>query len=153
MSMEKKLNENMDNGNEIEKLMVEIETYRQAIQDAKDALESAERELDDALASEMESEGWVPVGDGLPFPEEEGSVLPGEDGAAAEEEPDRTGSKSGQAPCGKRGKIIPFVRKERITVRIENETYARAIRKAEKALRKAEEELDGQTPDPDEAPF
>ena len=33
----------------IEKLMKEVEVYRQAIQDAKDALASAEMELDETL--------------------------------------------------------------------------------------------------------
>lgn len=42
--------EQMDN--RIQKLMVEVETYRQAIQDAKDALASAEQELDEVLATE-----------------------------------------------------------------------------------------------------
>lgn len=36
----------------IQKLMVEVDTYRQAIQDAKDALASAEQELDEVLATE-----------------------------------------------------------------------------------------------------
>ena len=35
--------------NKIEVLMEEVETYRQAIQDAKDALASAEMELDEEL--------------------------------------------------------------------------------------------------------
>lgn len=38
--------------NNIQKLMTEVETYRQAIQDAKDALASAEQELDEVLAME-----------------------------------------------------------------------------------------------------
>ena len=33
--------------------MEEVETYKQAIQDAKDALASAEMELDDALENEF----------------------------------------------------------------------------------------------------
>lgn len=36
----------------IQKLMSEVDTYRQAIQDAKDALASAEQELDEVLAME-----------------------------------------------------------------------------------------------------
>lgn len=39
---------------DIKKLEMEIETYRQAIQDAKDALASAEQELDERLAYEQE---------------------------------------------------------------------------------------------------
>lgn len=42
----------MENSN-IQKLMEEVETYKQAIQDAKDALASAEMELDDALENEF----------------------------------------------------------------------------------------------------
>ena len=38
----------------IEKLMKEVETYRQAIEDAKDALASAEMELDEVLDDEYE---------------------------------------------------------------------------------------------------
>ena len=37
----------------IEELMQEVEIYRQAIQDAKDALASAEMELDEELESEF----------------------------------------------------------------------------------------------------
>ena len=37
----------------IEELMQEVEVYRQAIQDAKDALASAEMELDEELESEF----------------------------------------------------------------------------------------------------
>lgn len=33
----------------VKELMQEVEAYRQAVQDAKDALESAEAELDEAL--------------------------------------------------------------------------------------------------------
>lgn len=40
--------------NKIQKLMSEVETYRQAIQDAKDALASAEMELDETLEEEFE---------------------------------------------------------------------------------------------------
>ena len=36
----------------IQKLMEEVETYKQAIQDAKDALASAEQELDETLEAE-----------------------------------------------------------------------------------------------------
>ena len=36
----------------IQKLMTEVDTYKQAIQDAKDALASAEQELDEVLAME-----------------------------------------------------------------------------------------------------
>lgn len=35
--------------NRIEDLMVDVETYKQAVQDARDALASAEQELDEAL--------------------------------------------------------------------------------------------------------
>lgn len=41
---------------DIKKLEMEVETYRQAIQDAKDALASAEQELDDLLAYEYDGE-------------------------------------------------------------------------------------------------
>ena len=41
---------------DIKKLEIEVETYRQAIQDAKDALASAEQELDDLLAYEYEQQ-------------------------------------------------------------------------------------------------
>lgn len=37
----------------IEKLMQEVEIYKQAIQDAKDALASAEMELDETLDAEF----------------------------------------------------------------------------------------------------
>ena len=40
----------------IQKLMVEVDTYKQAIQDAKDALASAEQELDEVLAMEYEAQ-------------------------------------------------------------------------------------------------
>lgn len=40
------------NMSKIEDLLVEVETYKQAIQDAKDALASAEQELDEVLAYE-----------------------------------------------------------------------------------------------------
>lgn len=53
-TMEKERNEGMEN--EIQKLMAEVDLYRQAIQDAKDALASAEQELDDMLAREMEKD-------------------------------------------------------------------------------------------------
>ena len=42
--------------NEIQKLMAEVEHYKQAIQDAKDALASAEIELDDVLQEEYENQ-------------------------------------------------------------------------------------------------
>ena len=42
--------------NEIRKLMEEVEIYKQAIQDAQDALDSAEKELDEVLAYEYEKE-------------------------------------------------------------------------------------------------
>lgn len=38
--------------NKIQQLMSEVETYKQAIQDAKDALASAEMELDETLDEE-----------------------------------------------------------------------------------------------------
>ena len=40
-------------GNKIQDLMNEVEVYKQAIQDAKDALASAEMELDEALDMEF----------------------------------------------------------------------------------------------------
>ena len=40
----------------IEDLMNEVEVYKQAIQDAKDALASAEMELDAALETEFEGQ-------------------------------------------------------------------------------------------------
>ena len=40
----------------IQELMNEVETYRQAIQDARDALASAERELDETLDDEYNNE-------------------------------------------------------------------------------------------------
>ena len=43
-------------GEEIAKLTAEVEAYRQAIQDAKDALASAEQELDEVLAAEYARE-------------------------------------------------------------------------------------------------
>lgn len=43
----------METTNKIEKLMQEVEIYKQAIQDAKDALASAEMELDGALEAEF----------------------------------------------------------------------------------------------------
>ena len=39
--------------NKIEKLMQEVEIYKQAIQDAKDALASAEMELGETLDAEF----------------------------------------------------------------------------------------------------
>lgn len=39
--------------NKIQKLMDEVEVYKQAIQDAKDALASAEMELDETLDAEF----------------------------------------------------------------------------------------------------
>ena len=45
--------------NSITKLMAEVDLYKQAIQDAKDALASAEQELDDTLAYEYERQGEV----------------------------------------------------------------------------------------------
>ena len=41
------------NKSKVKELMEEVETYRQAIQDAKDALASAEMELDDELDYEF----------------------------------------------------------------------------------------------------
>ena len=40
----------------IEELMQEVETYKQAIQDAKDALASAEMELDETLDAEFNNQ-------------------------------------------------------------------------------------------------
>ena len=40
----------------IQQLMNEVETYKQAVQDAKDALASAEMELDDTLDTEFEDQ-------------------------------------------------------------------------------------------------
>ena len=42
--------------NKIQKLMSEVESYKQAIQDAKDALASAETELDETLDGEFRRE-------------------------------------------------------------------------------------------------
>lgn len=42
--------------NKIQALMNEVEIYRQAIQDAKDALASAEMELDETLAAEFDNQ-------------------------------------------------------------------------------------------------
>ena len=42
--------------NKIQKLMKEVEIYKQAIQDAKDALDSAEMELDETLDEEFRKE-------------------------------------------------------------------------------------------------
>lgn len=42
--------------NKIRKLMNEVEIYKQAIRDAKDALASAEMELDESLDSEFRME-------------------------------------------------------------------------------------------------
>ena len=42
--------------NNIKKLMEEVEVYKQAVQDAKDALASAEMELDEALEMEFENQ-------------------------------------------------------------------------------------------------
>ena len=39
--------------NKIQQLMTEVEIYKQAIQDAKDALASAEMELDEVLDEEF----------------------------------------------------------------------------------------------------
>lgn len=47
--------ETMEN-NKIQALMNEVEIYRQAIQDAKDALASAEMELDETLAAEFDNQ-------------------------------------------------------------------------------------------------
>ena len=41
-------------GNKIEKLLKEIEIYKKAIQDAEDALASAEKELDETLEMEYD---------------------------------------------------------------------------------------------------
>lgn len=54
--MEKNEVRNSETGEAVAKLIVEVETYRQAIQDAKDALESAEQELDEILQREYEKE-------------------------------------------------------------------------------------------------
>jgi hypothetical protein len=40
----------------IQELFNEVETYKQAIQDAKDALDSAERELDEELDARYNNE-------------------------------------------------------------------------------------------------
>jgi len=40
----------------IQKLMDEIENYKQAIQDAQDALDAAERELEETIEYEYEKE-------------------------------------------------------------------------------------------------
>ena len=42
--------------NYIKKLFDEVELYKQAIQDAKDALASAEQELDETLAAQFKEE-------------------------------------------------------------------------------------------------
>ena len=42
--------------NKIQKLIKEVEIYKQAIQDAKDALASAEMELDETLEDEFRKE-------------------------------------------------------------------------------------------------
>ena len=42
--------------NYIKKLFDEVELYKQAIQDAKDALASAEQELDETLAAQYKEE-------------------------------------------------------------------------------------------------
>lgn len=42
--------------NKIQELFNEVELYKQAIQDAKDALASAEQELDETLDSEFEDQ-------------------------------------------------------------------------------------------------
>ena len=42
--------------NEIQKLMEEIEIYKQAIQDAEDALDAAEKELNEVLDYKLEKE-------------------------------------------------------------------------------------------------
>ena len=47
--------------NEIQELMVEVENYRQAIQDAQDALDAAERELDEALEMETKEKALISV--------------------------------------------------------------------------------------------
>lgn len=44
----------------IEKLTREIETYKQAISDAQNALASAEQELDEELSRSAEEDGSVP---------------------------------------------------------------------------------------------
>lgn len=54
--MEKNELRNSEEGNAVAKLMAEVEAYRQAIQDAKAALESAEQELDEVLQAEYEKE-------------------------------------------------------------------------------------------------
>ncbi len=43
----------------MDQLRNEIEVYRQAIRDAKDALASAEMELDEALQTEAERQGLI----------------------------------------------------------------------------------------------
>ena len=47
-------------------LMREVEFYRQAVQDAKDALASAEEELDDLLAFEYEKQQAESCGEDEP---------------------------------------------------------------------------------------
>lgn len=56
MEVETERKENEDMTSAIKELMTEVETYRQAIQDAKDALASAEQELDEVLAREYENQ-------------------------------------------------------------------------------------------------
>ena len=45
----------------IEKLGIDIEQYRQAVRDAEDALDSAEKELDELLIAIYEEEDLHPV--------------------------------------------------------------------------------------------
>ena len=52
---EKGVDESMET-NKIESLFKEVATYRQAIQDAKDALASAEQELDETLQAEFDKQ-------------------------------------------------------------------------------------------------
>lgn len=51
---ESKEDNQMNLGQQIKDLNVEIETYRNAIRDAEDALDSAEKELDQVLAESDE---------------------------------------------------------------------------------------------------
>jgi len=46
---------NINTANALRKLAEEVETYKQAVQDAKGALASAENELDELLAASCES--------------------------------------------------------------------------------------------------
>ena len=50
------MSEREQQAGKIQKLMQEVEIYKQAIQDAKDALASAEMELDETLEAEYEKQ-------------------------------------------------------------------------------------------------